>query len=165
MHKVVEKIVLLADIVEGSLPEAANTDDEMLLVNVISDAARYGAYVHEDVLLEEYCQKFCEAFVGCEKYAEMFGLILELNKINAETKLNAEELIEYWQKVLDAYYRAKEDEEYNLFDYLGDVVKIKFISNCYFNIASHTKEIRKVATELQATRDDYGRIEQKMREI
>lgn len=165
MHRVVEKIVLLADIVEGATPEPTDTDDEMLLANVISDVAKYGTYVHEEVLLEEYSQRFCEAFAGCEKYAEMFRLILELNKANAETKLNSEELTEYWQKVLDAYYSAKKNGEYGLFDYLGDVVKIKFISNCYFNIALHTKEIRKVAAELQATRDGYNRIEQKMREI
>lgn len=166
MQKTIRNAVMLAELAEGVLPEIDSPADatEGVLTSILCDVIRYSVYPKQ-AQTNEYVQEYCNLFQGGVKYAKILSLLLRQNWMSAKTDTDLSTIADAWMEILQAYYDAKEEGEYSFFDYLGDMVKIKFISTCYFVISERTAEVRKVAAELKQTSADYERFERTVRNI
>lgn len=165
MHKSIRNIILLADIADGILPQNLDCTNDDTLASLISDIIRRGIFINSDEDIQKYSLKLCELFENGERFSKIVELILRLNKRNFNSDLEPNEAISIWREILDTYYSNEKNLGYDSFSYIGDIIKIRYLNVCYFDIINHTKEIRSIASELQDTKIEFNKYEQSLRNV
>ena len=161
MDKKIELLLILSDVCEMKISEEYGMPlTEETLAQVINMLLSFSVKIDEasEEEIAEYSVKFCSMFTDNVMFAEVFRSFIMLNRINATT-FSLKENLNLWNGVLKKVGNlGKQSEDYSFIYYFVDVIKTRYLYSCYYDIASHTSEIREIADELKTTKKDYDRI-------